>query len=434
MTVRPAATSPRGAPSRPRSRVIQSVASPSASPPAGRSRRGARRRGARPGASASSASRSSGSRRGGRPDEATVRPDAAERARRARVAARTLRPSTEIVAPRAGVRRRCRRTDRRGSVAAAAGARASAGPGPGRVERRPSTRARCRRPELDLVGADRRRRPVHLEHPAASGRRPEAPDLVDVRAERGGCDVVVELAREAGADVERLERVRGLDGRGAAPKIVCVLPSTRIVTVAASAATGASAATSARTTSERERRSTNPPSARGSTLAAGGRSSDSGRPPRRLPGRGQWRLARSISPHSGGTVPDSHRVPFPLAGLAATLSSPRALAPALTVWLPVVAWAAAIFALSSVPSSRPGSARGTLPAEARARDRVRGPGRAARAGAERRRRVRRRGRLRRHRRDPPALRAGGPGASARRRDRRSRASCSASCSCAASVR
>ena len=30
----------------------------------------------------------------------------------------------------------------------------------------------------------------------------------------------------------------------------------------------------------------------------------------------QWRVARSVSPYSGGTVPESHRVPFPLAGLS----------------------------------------------------------------------------------------------------------------------
>lgn len=60
----------------------------------------------------------------------------------------------------------------------------------------------------------------------------------------------------------------------------------------------------------------------------------------------------SVSPHSGGTVPDSHRVPFPLAYLCggepiiARVSASRAL----TLWVPVVAWAALIFTLSAIPN------------------------------------------------------------------------------------
>ena len=63
----------------------------------------------------------------------------------------------------------------------------------------------------------------------------------------------------------------------------------------------------------------------------------------------------SVSPHSGGTVPDSHRVPLPSVvlwprpyhrGVAA-----RNIA---TAWLPVVVWAAVIFALSSIPSLNSG--------------------------------------------------------------------------------
>ncbi len=62
-------------------------------------------------------------------------------------------------------------------------------------------------------------------------------------------------------------------------------------------------------------------------------------------------LAESVSPHSGGTVPDSHRVPFPLAGCGGETTIARmALRRVASVWAPVVLWAAVIFAVSSVPS------------------------------------------------------------------------------------
>src|SRR3954466_13578221 len=64
----------------------------------------------------------------------------------------------------------------------------------------------------------------------------------------------------------------------------------------------------------KDRRSTFPPSARGTDLKADGRSSDSGlplAPPSRLAASGT--RAESVSPYSGGTVPESHRLPFPLA-------------------------------------------------------------------------------------------------------------------------
>jgi len=62
-------------------------------------------------------------------------------------------------------------------------------------------------------------------------------------------------------------------------------------------------------------------------------------------------LAESVSPHSGGTVPDSHRVPSLLAGLGreTSIGPVRASRGLLWTWLPVLAWAAVIFALSSVP-------------------------------------------------------------------------------------
>jgi VanZ family protein len=59
-------------------------------------------------------------------------------------------------------------------------------------------------------------------------------------------------------------------------------------------------------------------------------------------------VAEGFSPHSGGTVPESHRVPFPLAGFRETSTVPATRL--ATTWLPVVAWAAVIFAISSIPS------------------------------------------------------------------------------------
>jgi VanZ family protein len=62
-----------------------------------------------------------------------------------------------------------------------------------------------------------------------------------------------------------------------------------------------------------------------------------------------WR--GSVSPYSGGTVPDLHRIPLPLAGLwPETSIAGMARSRLITVWLPVVAWAAVIFTLSSIPS------------------------------------------------------------------------------------
>ena len=80
-----------------------------------------------------------------------------------------------------------------------------------------------------------------------------------------------------------------------------------------------------------------------------------------------WR--ESVSPYSGGTVPDSHRVPSPCSCVeadpiigAVSDTAPRnhaGLRPtgvrhwgfrrALALWLPVAFWAGLIFALSSVP-------------------------------------------------------------------------------------
>jgi VanZ family protein len=60
-----------------------------------------------------------------------------------------------------------------------------------------------------------------------------------------------------------------------------------------------------------------------------------------------WR--ESVSPYSGGTVPDSHRVPSPCSFVEAEPIIGAVSGPRIRLWLPVVAWAALIFALSSIP-------------------------------------------------------------------------------------
>ena len=62
-------------------------------------------------------------------------------------------------------------------------------------------------------------------------------------------------------------------------------------------------------------------------------------------------MTEGISPYSGGTVPDLHRVPQPLADCRGEPSIPSVTARrAVSTWAPVLAWMAVIFALSSVPS------------------------------------------------------------------------------------
>jgi VanZ family protein len=61
-------------------------------------------------------------------------------------------------------------------------------------------------------------------------------------------------------------------------------------------------------------------------------------------------MAQSVSPHSGGTVPDLHRVPFPLAGVGAEPTIARVAARLASAWVPVLLWAGLIFAFSSIPS------------------------------------------------------------------------------------
>jgi VanZ like family len=81
-----------------------------------------------------------------------------------------------------------------------------------------------------------------------------------------------------------------------------------------------------------------------------GRSSDSGLPlpPPSRPGASGV-VAESISPYSGGTVPDSHRVPSPCSCSGGRAYHRTVSGPFVRRWLPVLAWAAVIFAFSSVP-------------------------------------------------------------------------------------
>ena len=55
----------------------------------------------------------------------------------------------------------------------------------------------------------------------------------------------------------------------------------------------------------------------------------------------------SATPHSGGTVPDSHRVPSPGSVIGAEPIIVR-VPSVLRLWAPVLVWAGVIFALSSV--------------------------------------------------------------------------------------
>jgi len=61
--------------------------------------------------------------------------------------------------------------------------------------------------------------------------------------------------------------------------------------------------------------------------------------------------ATGISPYSGGTVPDLHRVPLPSAYRARPYHRVEMLnSRVVSAWLPVVLWAAVIFAFSAVPN------------------------------------------------------------------------------------
>src|SRR4029453_10158414 len=206
--------------------------------------------------------------------------------------------------------------------------------------------------------------------------------------------------------------------------MVRVLPSTRTCTRRANAAgTTRSAAMRAATRVQR-RLDTNPPSARGSGFVAGGRSSYSGVPPAppSRPCRPVALRHGSVSPHSGGGVPDSHRVPLPLAYRAGAYHWPRATPTrALAVGARCPVGGGDLRAVGgSGPRDRP-RRLGRRPAEDRPRLRVRGLGAAAlsrarpRAGS-----VSDRLRLRDHGRSAPGVRDGPPRVAVRRRDGRGR--------------
>ena len=59
--------------------------------------------------------------------------------------------------------------------------------------------------------------------------------------------------------------------------------------------------------------------------------------------------AGSFSPYSGGTVPDLHRIPSPLAVSGAPYHPRVRASRLLLTWLPVVLWAGLIFTLSTIP-------------------------------------------------------------------------------------
>ena len=73
-------------------------------------------------------------------------------------------------------------------------------------------------------------------------------------------------------------------------------------------------------------------------------------PGNRFPGAPVACRRASNSPHSGGTVPDLHRVPSPRSLWTAEPIIEWCRRPRSKVWGPVVLWAALIFALSSIPS------------------------------------------------------------------------------------
>jgi VanZ family protein len=60
-----------------------------------------------------------------------------------------------------------------------------------------------------------------------------------------------------------------------------------------------------------------------------------------------WR--ESVSPHSGGTVPDLHRVPSPRSLCGGEPIIEEVGRSFVRLWLPVVLWAAVIFTFSSIP-------------------------------------------------------------------------------------
>ena len=199
--------------------------------------------------------------------------------------------------------------------------------------------------QLHLVRADGRRRAVDLEDPARGAGGGIEADLVDVAAELRAGHVVVELAGDARA-LERLERVRRRSGAAASRRRSSASCPPRACVTRAARPPERRRARRQRGREERRRgtpghRILLPRGVR--VLAARGRSSDSGRPLRRLPGRSQWR-------RGGGHLPSQRRDRPGLApgSLSASPVMSRRRAyhrpvrasgrdEALTRWLPVVA-------------------------------------------------------------------------------------------------
>ena len=131
-------------------------------------------------------------------------------------------------------------------------------------------------------------------------------------------------------------------------------------------------------------RSTNPPSARGSVWRSGAGLLTRGSLLRGLPSLAASGVsAESVSPHSGGTVPDLHRVPSP----GSVCGPEPIIVPVptpLRLWLPVVALGGDDLRALLGARSRHGPGHlGPRPAEARARGGVRRPRRAARCARSR---------------------------------------------------
>ncbi len=144
--------------------------------------------------------------------------------------------------------------------------------------------------------------------------------------------------------------------------------------------------------------------------------------PRRLPGSRQWLRGGGASPLTAAG-PSRIRTGFPHRAPDCGRAYHRTVSGSLVrLWLPVVAWAALIFAFSSVPDLGTGLDRlGSRPAQDRSRSRVRDPRCAARPRDRTRRRgVRARRALRDQRRGAPVVRSRPTGLAARRRDRRDR--------------
>ena len=162
--------------------------------------------------------------------------------------------------------------------------------------------------DLDLIGAHLRRCTVHLERPAAEAGRRIAADVVDVRAETGHLHVVVELTADAGR-LEGLERRRRRRARLRRAEDRLALS---FHTYANDCGRGGAHDCEHERNDHREHESASKHESSfhegfGST---GGRSSDSGLPtppPSQRQPVAWWQS--SVSPHSGGTVPDLHRVP-----------------------------------------------------------------------------------------------------------------------------